>query len=475
MRRNTIPQVVWRLVTIMTVMIGALAIRPQNARADQLPSIVYTQNVCTAIWSQPSTTSTYMADVIGGTGLHITGISNDGAWYHVLFLGLMPAWVTVSSVISTQSAAKQVNGDCYYPNGPQIQQNSLANTPGPFNISATGTITQPTDLRSSQSASAPITARLSSGMRVSVSQWAGDSHGDIWYLAQVGGIQGWIWAYALQLDGPDPATRQVNGKPIWASIAGKGMWFTNYFSRHTDPQTLVDAAKAAGITHIYPEVAISRNGAFFGQESLDKLLPVAHAAGIKVIAWVYPYLDNVADEITMTQAVFNYRTPGGDKADGIAADIEERMDAPAVYAYGQVLRQIVGPDYLLVATTYNPHAKINYPFPEIAASFNVIAPQDYWHSSKSTTYSPSDAATLLMGSIYTIRSETGGKQIPIEELGQMYDMFTGDGSPGSTEPTGEEIEFNLRAAKALGCIGASYFEWQTASPGQLDAFNRFKW
>lgn len=467
----------WRWLRVsIAVLIAVILILVSvtHAKADTVPTIVYTQNTCTLIRSQPNITAPPISDLMGGTGLRVTGQSGDGLWYQVAFLGNVTAWVIVSNVRGTPPANANVDGACTFPNAPDSPSDPITSAPGPFALSEAGTVTQPTALRSSPAMTARVVASIVPGVRAFVSQYAGDANGDIWYLAHVQGQIGWLWAYTLRFDGPDPATYAVNGKPVWSKAAGKGMWFTNYFPRHTDIDALISSAKAAGITHLYPEVAISTFG-FYGRATLDRLVPAAHAAGISIIAAVYPYLKNVAADLAMTRAVVDYRTANGDKVDGISADIEERTDPPPVYAYGQVLRQMVGPETILVVTPYNPRARVSYPFPEIAASFNVISPQDYWHNDRNTTYTPNDARALLLYSIATIRAELGGKVVPIEELGQSFDMLTGDGTPGGAEPSGAEIAADMQAAKEFGCIGVSYFEWQTASPDELDVFNAFHW
>jgi len=411
---------------------------------------------------------------MGGTGLRVTGKNSDGSWYQVAFLGSVTAWVPVSDVGTSPPSDAESSGDCPFPGVPDTVADPITSAPGPYDMQAAGTTTQPTALRSAPSPTARVTAQVMPGQRAFVTQWGGDGNGDIWYLTHVQEQVGWLWAYALRFDGPDPATHEVNGKPLWSLAAGKGMWFVNYFPRHTDMGTLIAAAKAAGITHLYPEVAISTDG-FYGKATLDRLLPAAHKAGITVIAWVYPYLHNVAADLALTKAVVDYRTPSGDKVDGISADIEERTAAPAVYAYGQVLRQMVGPDTILVVTPYNPQARPNYPYPEVAASFNVIAPQDYWHNNEHTAFTGNSPRSLLLLTITAIRAELGGKFFPIEELGQTYDMFSNDFTPNGTEPSGDEIHADMQTAKEFGCIGVSYFEWQTASPDELDAFDSFKW
>ena len=102
-----------------------------------------------------------------------------------------------------------------------------------------------------------------------------------------------------------------------------------------------------------------------------------------MIAWVYPTLENVTDDIRMSVRVANYVTPTGDRPDGLATDIEEVMDSGSVYTYGQVMRALLGPNELMVNSAMHPFTHASYPYAAIAASWNVMAPMNYWHSSAS--------------------------------------------------------------------------------------------
>lgn len=461
------------LVALLLWALGVTRAHAVGAMRQTLPAVVYTQNQCQPLYDGPSGGDTPLATTIPGTGLRVTGLSGDGQWYHALFLGAMPVWVLAADVSTSYQTQLGEDENCPYLTVPSVGPSPITGTTGPFAMSAGGTITQYTDLRFAPDATSRSLTHLLPGARAHVDAWAADQNGDIWYLTHAQGMLGWVWAYGLLFDGPDPATSQVNGAPVWAAAAGKGMWFTNYLPHHTDINALVAAAKAEGITHFFPRVAETSFG-FFDQNTLDRLLPVAHAAGIKVIAWVYPYLRDVADDLIITKAVVDFRTPGGDKVDGIAADVEKRIDAPAVYAYGQMVRQFVGPTVPMVITTYNPLAEPAYPFPEAAASFNVIAPQDYWHDNTTEHFDAASARALLTLSVTTIRAELGGKNFPIEENGQMFDMFT-YGEPGGNQPSAAEITGDLQAAKSLGCIGISFFDWRTASPDELAALQQFRW
>src|SRR5262249_11922562 len=202
------------------------------------------------------------------------------------------------------------------------------------------------------------------------------------------------WAGVARLSTPDPATRAIAGTPLWSRVAGKGMWFTNYLPHHSDVNALMRAAKQAGITHVYAEGAISTYG-FYARNALDRLLPAAHAQGIAVIAWVYPYLKDIAADVRMTQQVATYVAPGGQTADGLATDVEEVDDSASVYTYGQLVRALVGPDELMVSAVYHAYAQTYYPYAAIAASWNVLAPMDYWHSRANRAYSIQQVAHFV--------------------------------------------------------------------------------
>ncbi len=57
----------------------------------------------------------------------------------------------------------------------------------------------------------------------------------------------------------------------------------------------------------------------------------------------------------------------------------------------------------------------------------------------------------------------------------MYDMYSDDGAGTAHNPSGAEITADLQTARALGCIGASYFEWQTATQAQWQALSAYAW
>ncbi len=470
----------YRVATLVLALIATLALDGQStgalrAYATSQPGLAYTQAPCAPVSTAPNSKAPLITQLLGGTDVTLLGTSSG--WSHVRIWGGMDGYIPASALAATPPAHAS-EGDCSFPGVPDPTVAILPHDPGPFPLTESGATNGPATLYAWPSQSAAPIAGLAAGAPVSISQWTSDKDGRPWYHISASAGAGWIWSGNIRLAQPNPATHAVNGKPVWAPVAGKGMWFTNYFTRHADVTKLVASAKAAGLTHLYAEVAITRYG-FYAPISLDRLLPAAHAQGIAVIAWVYPTLHNVTDDIRMSVQVAQYVTPTGDRPDGLATDIEEVTDSGSVYTYGQLLRALLGPDELMVNSAMHPFTHADYPYAAIAASWNVMAPMNYWHSSAHHGYTAADVSRFVAISVVTIRAAMlaagVSSPIPVEELGQMYDMYSDDGAGTAHNPSGIEITADLTAARALGCIGASYFEWQTATQAQWQALSSYSW
>jgi hypothetical protein len=473
----------WLLAALCLIALVPGIARAQGTARAGMPgsgaTLAYTQHPCAGAYDAASTTGTLLTQLIGGTDLAVLGTQTgtDGAqWDEVRLWGSLTAYVRASDV-AAQPPAHSLEGICAYPGLPDALSNVVAPESGPWtfgpNAHLSGHLIAPTTLLDAVGAGGFPVAEADQGTAVTISQWAADS-GDLpWYFVAEGSASGWAPASAVRLDMPDPATYQVNGAPVWQSVAGKGLWFTNYLPHHSDVGALVQAAKQAGLTYIYAEVAISQFG-FYAGNTLDRLLPVAHAAGIKVIGWVYPDLHHVASDVRLTMEVAQHQTPAGDHVDGIATDIEETTDAQAVYTYGQLVRAQVGPGMPMIAAVLHPWTHPQYPYEVIASTWNVIAPMDYWHAAPRRAYSDAATTTFVATSLATVRAAVGPR-MAIQELGQMYNMFTDDGAAGGDAPAPSEIAADMRAARELGCIGVSYFEWQTATQAQWQVLSSTPW
>ena len=222
-----------------------------------------------------------------------------------------------------------------------------------------------------------------------------------------------------------------------------------------DPNAIVARAQATGLTHLYVRTGSSVDG-FNGGGFLDALLPVAHAAGIRVIGWDFPYFDDAEADVVRALEAINYTTPTGDRIDGFSPDIETpaegvALSPEAVYLYMSALRSNVGPSYLLIATVPRPSSPriADYPFGTIIQYADAVAPMVYWINQP-----PDEEAAEAVDYL----SQFGKAVLPI---GQAYDGGLEGGPPGT--PTGDEISAFINAAQAHGAAGVSFWSWQHAS------------
>jgi hypothetical protein len=252
----------------------------------------------------------------------------------------------------------------------------------------------------------------------------------------------------LAVAGPPPP-------PAPALPRGKGMWL-HYFrlSAGGDPAAMVARARETGLSHVFLRVGSSKDG-FYGQADLDRLLPVAHAAGLAVVGWDFPYLFDAEVDAQRAAAAIAYTTPTGHRMDAFSADIETRhegvnISVPVADTYSRRLRELVGKDYPLVATVPRPRYNRGFPFAEIARQFDALAPMVYW------------LARDPVAEVEQAITDLAGLGKPIMPVGQAYDARSEGGPPGP--PPKEHLVRFIQAAQARGVTGFSFWVWHHATP-----------
>jgi hypothetical protein len=289
----------------------------------------------------------------------------------------------------------------------------------------------------------------------------------------------WVPGEAIQFKESDPGLERKDGRQLWKLASGKGMWLTLGTIAGSDPNTIIQAALHNGLTHLYLESAISPLG-FHGKNAVGPLIDSAHRHHLAVIAWVFPYLYDIAGDIALTQQVAAYRTASGNRFDGIAADLERNVSLPTVRAYSQLVRAYLGRSYLLVGVTYPPQSFPTFPFAEVAHTYNLIAPMDYWHQTKTAygldfghmPYGYTYGYQYAEDSVSAIRRLSG--HVPVAPIGQVFDNF-GRLEMGPYAPSAQEISGFLAGSRASGAIGASFFQWMTAQVDEWHAIHDFKY
>jgi hypothetical protein len=242
---------------------------------------------------------------------------------------------------------------------------------------------------------------------------------------------------------------------------GKGMWIWEVpKTENGDVGAIVARARAVGLTHVYVRTGSSWDG-FYARDFLNSLLPAAHAAGLRVYGWDFPRLISVPDDVARATQAIQHRTAKGEHLDGFAADIETadegtNISAESASAYGAALRQSVGTTMPLVAAVPRPSEyRLDFPYPEVAANFDALAPMVYWLNR--------EAGSDVSGALDTLRPL--GK--PVFPIGQAYDGGPEGGRPGV--PSRAELLRFMEVANDGGAAGVSFWSWQEADQQAWDS------
>lgn len=253
---------------------------------------------------------------------------------------------------------------------------------------------------------------------------------------------------------------------------GKGMWL--YMPDRVEGgnvDALVARATAVGLTHIYVRTGSSRSG-LHSTSYLDQLLGKAHAAGIRVYGWDFPYLEDIQADVDRAMAAMMHTTPDGHRIDGFAPDIETpsegtNLNAETAGTYSEKLRAAAGAGYPLIAVVPRPssYMKVVYPYQAIIPHYDAVAPMVYWLNRQPDT--DAGPAVAYFRDLFAK---------PVFPIGQAYNGEPEGGRPGPPPP--DEINRFLVASEEAGAVGASFWSWQHADQPIWDAIQaapQFRW
>jgi hypothetical protein len=455
-------------IILCAAFLAALLIRAgaqtQAAASGHAPRVALVRQDNVLVRQLPDTHARVLTALVQQSQVEV--LETRGAWAHVKIWDSVQGWLPKSQLfyggpwrsVSTYRA-------------PEVHYHVQAH--GPQAIDAWAVTTGRISVASTPGGRG--TGAVAADRTVRVSAWQQDAAGKIWY--RIG--KSWAPGDEVLFQLPDPGTMQDHGHTLWSTVAGKGMWLTLGVFATGDADTLAKAAERNGITHLYLETAISPLG-FHGKKSVGTVIEAAHRHHIAVIAWVYPYLYDLASDIALTRQVAAFRTTSGQRFDGIAEDLEQNVQPWNIRAYSQLVRTYLGPHYLLVGVPYPPQSSAHYPFAEMARSYNVIAPMDYWHQTQTASgldyghmrYGFEYASRYATDSVAAIRKVSG--HVPVSPIGQTFDNF-GRLEMGPNAPGPDEIRGFLAGSKASGAIGASFFQWMTATDAEWHAIRDFRY
>jgi hypothetical protein len=248
------------------------------------------------------------------------------------------------------------------------------------------------------------------------------------------------------------------------AVTGKGMWLTTWPDTRVNVSSVVTRATAAGLHQIWVRTGGTFEG-WYGAKLLTRLLPVAHAAGLKVIAWDFPSLGDPLLDVNRADQVLRGRF-GGQRVDGFSPDIETITEgtfnsARRVRIYLSRVRNDAGA-MPVIATVLRPTPAMlaSYPYRAEAPYVDVFAPMVYWSCTE-----PGAATLDAIKPLAKLR--------PVHVIGQSFDMGSMGGRHGL--PTGREIWRFLDVAKRNGAVGASLYLYEQTRRPQWRALTRYPW
>ena len=256
---------------------------------------------------------------------------------------------------------------------------------------------------------------------------------------------------------PQPGPGAYTGLGTWVDLFEAGVW--------ADPEAAVATMASHSVETIFVESSnYSHDAGVVFPDQTARMIDAAHAAGIHVVAWYLPGLENVDGDLQKSLAAIRFTTDGGEGFDGFALDIEallvhdpaQRTDA--LLRLSRRLRAEAGPDYPLGAITPNPMRLVqehnywpNFPYSELSTLYDVIMPMDYFGAVAEASNKAGTFRYTMQG-IRVIRTNSANLGVPIHVIGGLAEDITGP-----------ELEGFLKAVDKGQAIGYSIYNFTTTS------------
>ncbi|SFG06398.1 hypothetical protein SAMN05660649_00533 [Desulfotomaculum arcticum] len=222
---------------------------------------------------------------------------------------------------------------------------------------------------------------------------------------------------------------------------GKHLWIWQ-LEKSGDPGEIVKKSISLGLAGLI--VKAWDGGNYWSQ--IEKIAGLAREAGLVVGAWGYSYGTNIKGELNAAKRA------AAAGADWLVVDAEVEYENKSGVEKAKQLGDAFRNSFSELTIGYTTFAIAQYhpgfPYKEFTKWCNVVLPQVYWGEFKMAVNTA--LAKTLPGLI--------SYGLPIAPIGQTF---------SSVLP--EEIILFGRLAKKEGLSGISFWDWQSATPGQLNA------
>lgn len=252
------------------------------------------------------------------------------------------------------------------------------------------------------------------------------------------------------------------GLGTWLDIfAGKSAW--------SRPGREVAAMRRDGVRTLYLETGNYKQTVdLIRRRALGRFIDDAHAAGLRVVAWYLPSFANLARDERRALAAIRFRSPGGERFDGFALDIEATvvrglpLRNRRLIQLSARLRSAVGPDYALGAITPSPVGMSpsywpDIPYRTLTRYYDVFLPMAY--STFNRARGASGVYRYTASDVRFVRRATGK---PVHVIGGLTDSMT----------SAEQLAV-ARAARDAGAVGASLYKYTLYGAGSWAGLTLF--
>ena len=272
-------------------------------------------------------------------------------------------------------------------------------------------------------------------------------------------------------------TAPAQAKPSLAPYKGAGAWLDIYDGPTLKkPQAVVDKLATNGVKTLYLETANFKQAAnvdIVFPVQTGQLIELAHARGIKVVAWYLPSFANLDRDLRRTLAAINFTTPTGQHFDSFGLDIEAGIVTPiakrntAMLELSRRIRAAVGPEYALAAIVPDQRSSSTppalwpfFPYAQVAPLYDVFLPMSY---SSVRAEGAIGVYRYTRANIDFIRARSGKRKARIHVIGGLANTLDAG-----------EAKAVVQAARDGKALGASFYDLPLTGPEEFSALRKLR-
>jgi hypothetical protein len=256
---------------------------------------------------------------------------------------------------------------------------------------------------------------------------------------------------ATKASAPSPRLSSLEapyeGLGTWVDMYNKGPW--------AHPSRTISRMVKHGVETLYLETSSYRSHhAIFRRHSAARLITVAHANDIRVVAWSVPGFKNLRTDYARVMKAVNFVTPSGQTFDSYAMDIEatvvpdiDRRNKRFAKLASNV-RSTVGSAVLGAIVPDPAHQTFWKPFPYLTVErlFDVYLPMSYFTLRE--IHGLRKVHDYIVANVRFIRAASHNASARIHVIGGI----AGDISP-------REVRGMMTATRNMKSIGASLYDF----------------